>query len=378
MVQQLGKITHEAEYQKLLNNVGDARENLIKNLKQLVRDRISPQLDKDLTPEEWALLEPELERLLWELVTNLRTLYERVAAIERQELYPSGGGAGVYILHKPFTANGAPDILQRSQLVLLGTLDVFRSGLGIYKQVSGYSLAHADEVFLMAEAISDVMVSDYGNGIRKMLSASATACAGDTSCIIPGKLSRHLPLLVNISGAKTSKDIQVAIESAAAPIGSWAVKRQRPLLTITGLVGVQGALEYDDDLPRGGGVGPMATLGVEWTTNLCRSGWDFGVMGSVLDLGQLAFPRVYSHLTGTEPQVGQNSEPGIVQVLSPGLYLRFGVPDMPITLGVGGSRAPGLRCRLTSSGECQSSNAVGVWRVGAFAAVDVTILNLSE
>jgi hypothetical protein len=64
----------------------------------------------------------------------------------------------------------------------------------------------------------------------------------------------------------------------------------------------------------------------------------------------------------TEPKAG------FAQVFSPGGYLVFGIPHVPLTFGVGGNLAPQLR-KLT----VDPSKATNATRFGFMLGVDIPI-----
>jgi hypothetical protein len=369
---QLPLVSDEPAYQLFLQEQA-VRQKVIDALASSVREQLSLQ-GKPYTEEEWKKLKSELQPKLLLFIGQARVLHERVTAVERQVAFNVSTNKDIFSYRTaPFSTVGGPDLIQRARLVLLGTLDVLRSGLDIFQHTSGAPLTGMEHALSMAETITDVMVGSYDEGIRKVLSTLAQCKASE--CVLPPALKKYLPLMVSLSEARNSGDFKLALEAAAAPIGSWALKRQRPLFTLTGLLGVQGAWEFGGAVPSGAGVGPMGVLGLEVTTPLGK-GVDMGLMLSGLDLGQLAYPRVYNSSSDTE--VREPPKLSIIQVLSPGAYLRFGLPDVPFTVGFGISRAPRLRCQISSTGECDSQNAEAVTRFGLFTAVDVTVLNFSD
>jgi hypothetical protein len=107
----------------------------------------------------------------------------------------------------------------------------------------------------------------------------------------------------------------------------------------------------------------------------------FGLYVSVVDIGGL-LSVPFGELDATTP--GGDSaqlevEPRIsaLQVVSPGLYLRWGLPDMPLVLGAGASVVPLARRVRSPSGSAMAfEEDVSVLRVMAFLAVDVTLLPL--
>jgi len=85
-------------------------------------------------------------------------------------------------------------------------------------------------------------------------------------------------------------------------------------------------------------------------------------MVSFLDLGAIASARLSGSSAVTD------ADPSLLQVLSPGVFLRTGLKwTGPLVLGAGASFSPGLRID-------EDGNNRTIFRFLAFAAVDVTIL----
>jgi hypothetical protein len=169
-----------------------------------------------------------------------------------------------------------------------------------------------------------------------------------------------------------------ALDQFAAPVGSWRAKQQRMVVSLTGLLGLWGGAEYALRTPvttdsGGGGLGVVGLVGLDLTWPIERTA-SLGLFLSVVDVGAFVVA------SGASPQPTSDNEPDSVgtevsplQFLSPGVYFRAGLPDIPIVLGVGASILPwGRTVEWTEMNETRSE-LVPVLRLQAFAAVDVTI-----
>lgn len=227
------------------------------------------------------------------------------------------------------------------------------------------------------DATTAMLSGRYADGVRSIV-ALVRDVAGKS---LPEPLPRYLVMVVDLSNAKTSSDVQAALQAAAAPVGSWRDKRKACSISVTGLVGVAGG--YERPLATDGGKrvgswsgGLMGAVGFDFAFPMGQT-WTHGFFLSVLDVGQLI-------TTPIDPQPGKaatdksttmakaGTDFQLVQVFSPGFYYRFGAGKSPFTLGAGFSVAPQLRVYETT-GASAGKDLLSMMRFNAFAAVDVTI-----
>jgi hypothetical protein len=227
------------------------------------------------------------------------------------------------------------------------------------------------------DATTAMLAGRYAEGVRKIV-AFVRDVANDS---LPEPLPRYLVMIVDLSSAKTSGDVQAALQVAAAPVGSWRDKRKACSISVTGLVGIAGGYELPFSADGGKRVGAvngglMGAVGFDFAFPMGQNS-THGFFLSVLDVGQLIS-------TPIDPQAGKaaadkstttakaGTDFQLVQVFSPGFYYRFGIGKSPFTLGAGLSVAPQLRLYETS-GASAGKELFSMMRFSAFAAVDVTI-----
>lgn len=68
---------------------------------------------------------------------------------------------------------------------------------------------------------------------------------------MPESVVRGLVLAAEVASAQSAEQVRSALEAVVAPVGSWRMKRRRPMVSVGALVGVGGGAEWT---LAGGGV----------------------------------------------------------------------------------------------------------------------------
>jgi len=219
-----------------------------------------------------------------------------------------------------------------------------------------------------------------------MVSTTAAISALGSRNAVPHGVVRAMAVGAELAEAQSREQVEAAVEAIAAPAGAWRQKQSKFMLSLGGLVGVQGGAEWLSgsslpERPQGSSIGVLGAVGLDVSFPL-RPG-SLGVFLSVLDLGTLMSVQLQEVDRVTVTQGGERREAEvdvstpvrIENVLSPGLYLRFGIPTLPLTLGAGASVVPRGRHveEIRESGE-RVSEDVSVIRAMALLGVDVTLL----
>lgn len=181
-------------------------------------------------------------------------------------------------------------------------------------------------------------------------------------------LLRVSSLAVEVGSARSSAEVAQALETAAAPSGSWRLRRKKSVWGLTAKVGVAVSEEWvqgSPGAPVGTVLGFHAPVGLDASWPLGQR-WVLGGMVQVVDLGSLVGARV----GGGQGEAGVKDLPkaGFAQVFAPGGSIFLGLGRSPFVLSIGASYCPGLR-PVSDGGDARS-----VWRVTAGLAVDVPIL----
>lgn len=179
--------------------------------------------------------------------------------------------------------------------------------------------------------------------------------------------------IANVAAAQNPTEVQLAIETVALPTGSSAVKQQSAFnisfnAYAGGFLGGEKLLQPATGAQnswRGTG-GLVAPFGIAFSKGLDRIG-SATLFASFIDVGALVSFRFKDNNAALLPEFK------LQNVLAPGLYGIYGLPNLPISLGVGVQYGPQLR-KLTATNLSTSTSAA--YRVNAFIAVDIPVFNL--
>jgi hypothetical protein len=235
-----------------------------------------------------------------------------------------------------------------------------------------------------------IVAISRGDLPRIVVETTRSLAALSVSFGLPETVVRGLVLAAEVASAQSPEQVRTALESVVAPVGSWRMKRRRPMVSVGALVGLGGGAEWS---LAGGGiidprpVGSIALLGaVGLDVSFPVRSSTLGGFLSVVDLGGLmSLPTgdlqatvlgedgsMRAGLFEVSPRVSPE------QVLSPGLYFRWGIFNSPLVLVLGGSVTPLARHvqEVRSEGPMTGSvisRDVSVFRAGAFLSADVTL-----
>jgi len=265
---------------------------------------------------------------------------------------------------------------------------VARASMRALGAVLALDRVEGEAIVSLPQGIPDLVLA-AGRGDLAAIAVEVTGAVASlhASVQIDADVVRGLLLAAEIATAESPDEVRAALHSVVAPVGAWRMKRERPMISVGGLVGLAGGLEW----PVGGGISApgavpagalMGSFGLDVSFPVGTS--TFGLYVSVLDVGGLlSLPFGSVEATARTPsgevQAELELEPRIsaVQVVSPGLYLRWGLPDMPLVFGVGGSVVPLARRIRSGPGDAaEVDEEVSIVRLSAFLAVDVTLFPL--
>lgn len=206
--------------------------------------------------------------------------------------------------------------------------------------------------------------------------------AGRVSVEIPDTVQRFIVLGTSLGSAESADEVKSILESTAASVGGWRLKRRSGV--VVSLTAFPGLALGVEDLALEGAKNDSSFAGylfapVGLDIAFCGSrAFGPGVFLSAIDVGQLLSVPLDGEELETPAEDGSAAEGMVereetirfVQVFSPGIFVRFGIADLPLVVGGGVSYLPRLR-KVTTDDDGFDVNAL---RVIGFVAVDVTIL----
>lgn len=183
-------------------------------------------------------------------------------------------------------------------------------------------------------------------------------------------LVKYGSFMSNMINAKSSDEVEAAIESVALPVGSSRIKRNTPFnVAINAYAGlflghesIKGVKDnhvvnsYGLTVP----IGLSASMGT-------KKGWSHSLFISIVDIGAVAAFRFGNDTTAQIPTIQ------LKNIISPGLFYSLGIPGCPISLNAGAQIGPNLR-KVTSTVNDFSEKTY--LRYSFSFCVDLPLLNL--
>jgi hypothetical protein len=254
--------------------------------------------------------------------------------------------------------------------------------------------ADVDELMVMSSAIRS---DDWGRSALAMFDA-VTAIVEDhaddeTEATLDAtfdQLRAFLPLFVEIANAKSSADVEAALE-AAFPARGFRLKYRQDAIALNAYLGGYGGGVYllDDHPQLSGEAAMFAPIGVEisWPiTHPARNAWHVGLFVAAVDLGAITTSKFLATEVAIAPQADgetvtheQPARFNVAGLLSPGLYFTVGIAESPFSLGVGASVNPFVlqevhRTYVDGKIDSQSQHYLTALRFGVFLAADITMI----
>lgn len=246
--------------------------------------------------------------------------------------------------------------------------------------VSDEKLEIVDDVVKIARA---ALAGDHGAVLTRSLGLVRQLAPRGTAKI-PSQVVRILALGADLAKVEDADQAEAAIESFAAPVGSWRLKRESFGLYLNGLVGFGAGGEMLTSGQVSGGelsfqASFVGSVGLDASWPVGKS--TLGAYVSIVDVGPLASLRTDGEQEAVNPDgqtedadvtVGGANDP--LALLSPGVYFRWGICETPLVLAVGASYVPKARSlRFEGVEDSRGADAV---RVMGLLAVDVVIFPL--
>lgn len=196
-------------------------------------------------------------------------------------------------------------------------------------------------------------------------------------------VKKYGSFLANIAQAKTSEEVEAAIEAAVLPAGSSSIKKHSSFnISLQAHIGASrnwntasnsSQTSWNEDFSI------TAPIGFSFNRGLSGNGGSLGLFVSLLDLGaivdyELGLDSVVdaNNMTTVSSTVDYKIELG--QIISPGLFISYGFGyNIPLSLNVGVQYGPGIvRIEDTGTNQLIEPN----WRGVASITVDIPLLTL--
>ena len=186
-------------------------------------------------------------------------------------------------------------------------------------------------------------------------------------------LIKYGTFMANVASAKTSDEVEAAIETVVLPQGSSRIKRESAFnVSLNAYCGLFLGKEHINGIGESGGLTNFPnSWGVTAPIGLAASwGWpkhhSFSLFASIVDLGAIAAFRFSNDTIASIPTVK------LKDIVSPGLFISWGIPKTPISLNVGWQSGPILRKVEAQANEYKNSYG----RVSLSVLVDLPLFNL--
>jgi hypothetical protein len=193
-----------------------------------------------------------------------------------------------------------------------------------------------------------------------------------------GLILKYGAFMSNMVNASTSDEVEAAIESVALPSGSARIKRETNFnVSLNAYCGFfTGHEEEKFSFKNGGllnsyGITVPIGLALSWGhsllpgTHWMNGGASSTVFFSFFDIGAIATFRFVDDTTKTLSKIE------LKDIISPGIFLSWGIPKTPISLNLGYQITPYLREVSTSNNTFKSSYS----RFSVSVCVDLPLLN---
>ncbi len=191
------------------------------------------------------------------------------------------------------------------------------------------------------------------------------------------KVLKYGSFMAAVVQAKTSDEVAAAIETIALPAGSSRIKRESAfnvsLNAYCGLFAGQERTKFWSEPKYSYGVTAPIGVAVSWGhsafpfTHGIKCGVSSTLFLSIVDIGSITTFRFTNDTATTVSKIQ------LKDIISPGLFLSWGIPKSPVSFNAG--------CQLTPSLKSVSSSANGyearIFRFTVGICVDIPILNLA-
>lgn len=222
----------------------------------------------------------------------------------------------------------------------------------------------------------DISRKNYGSAIINSYQLYSFAfTTRDSSALFKKFLLQYGSFISSVAQAENSDDVEKAIEAAALPSGSSRIKRESKYnVALNAYVGLFGGHEFIKGVDNSSFIntfGVAAPIGVSFSVGGLKSkdtkgGKSWSALVSLIDLGAVTAYRFTNDSTTDKLPTIQ-----LKDIVSPGLFISYGLGKCPISINGGFQYGPLLR-KVSAD-----INTIGnsYWRASLSVCVDIPILN---
>lgn len=261
-------------------------------------------------------------------------------------------------------------------------------GYDIAQKEYGAAVLDAGNVYLQILQIKRTETGTLQNPASDSGLSLTAPVAGETTAELTAKvktasesaqssvevLLKYGNFMANMVKAKNSDEVEAAIESVALPVGSASIKKHSAFnISLNAYVGPYIGKEKIDGVDseyKTNAYGLTAPIGINFSLGLFpakRSAGSLSLFLSAIDLGAPVAFRFKDDKTSEVPSVK------LKDIVSPGAFISFGIPNVPLSVNAGWQMGPLLR-DLKAAGATTADKTYGRWSLSL--VVDIPVLNL--
>lgn len=230
----------------------------------------------------------------------------------------------------------------------------------------------SEKIIVIRELVCSTLNKEWGVVIGDLMNIISNSVKenSDQGEELKEFISKYGPFIAAVLTAKNSDDIKNALESVAEPVGAWRMNRENLLnITLNSYAGGMDSFPGKKMLTGKGKVNFIASFGISISLFSRRACWMWSLLPQsihipIADLGPIVNLRL-NNPNATLPELKW------ADLFSPGAYVIWNCPKLPISVGAGGQYAP--QYSINSTDEVVLKNQ---WRWNIFLAVDIPIFGI--
>jgi outer membrane protein OmpA-like peptidoglycan-associated protein len=219
-------------------------------------------------------------------------------------------------------------------------------------------------------ADSAARLQTFETGLNRLRDATGFPSLGGEQSIM-----RVLSLTSSVVEARSEEQVAQALRTFVGQGRDFVSKREIGTswrVALNAYVGAGGGGEWVEDVPGvDGGAAFFGSVfipvGVEMSRP-CGKGYSCGGFIPLVDLGAIAATRF-----GGGDDVDSAPEVELSRIITPGAYFVLGLPNKPLSLGIGGVYAPESRTLELEDGEDEDARELNALRLGFFVGIDIPL-----